>query len=91
MTSVIVKRDRTAVLPELEESLVMVLDLTMPEMSEKSIAATPHIKLFFVLVAVQTLPIWIIADLGLLRNQIDKAVYKNFQFKPSLEIQKMCE
>ena len=63
----------------------------MPEMSEKSIAATPHIKLFFVLVAVQTLPIWIIADLGLLRNQIDKAVYKNFQFKPSLEIQKMCE
>ena len=83
-TSVTFKRDGTAVLSESEESPVMVLDPTMPAMSEESTAGTPRMKLLFVLGAVQTLPVWILAESGSVRNLIDEAVFKRLSFQPPI-------
>ena len=44
-------------------------------MSEESTLRTPQMQLFFVLGAVQTLPTWILADSGSVRNLVDEAVY----------------
>ncbi len=38
-------------------------------------------QLFFVLGAVQTLPVWILADSGSLRNLIDESVFNRFPYK----------
>ncbi len=48
----------------------------MQAMSEESTPGTPRMQLFFVLGAVQTLPVWILADSGSVRNLIDETVYK---------------
>lgn len=37
--------------------------------------------LFFVLIEVQTLPVWILAEFNSVRNQIDKAVYKRLHYQ----------
>ena len=83
-TSVTFKTDGTAVLSESEKSPVMVLDPTMPAMNEESTPGTPRMKLFFVLGAVQSLPVWIMADSGSVRNLIDEAVFKRLPFQPSV-------
>ena len=54
----------------------------MPAMSEKPTSWTSRMQLFFVLGAVQTLPVWILADSGSVRNLIDEAVYDRLPFKP---------
>ena len=79
------KRDGTAILPDQEQSPVRVFDPAMPAMSEESTPGTPLIKLFFVIGAVQTLPVWILADSDSIRNLIDKAVYKRLPFQPPIQ------
>ena len=54
-------------------------------MSEESTPGTPQMQLFFVLGAVQTLPVWILADSGSVRNLIDEAVFNRFPFKPLIK------
>ena len=41
-------------------------------------------QLFFILGAVQTLPVWILADSGSVRNLIDESVYNRLPFKPPI-------
>ena len=41
-------------------------------------------QLFFILGAVQTLPVWILADSGLVHNLIDESVYNRLPFKPPI-------
>ena len=41
-------------------------------------------KLFFILGAIQTLPVWILADSGSVRNLIDENVYNRLFYKPSI-------
>ena len=78
------KRDGTAVLQKKEQSPVHMFDFAIPAMSEESTPGTPRKKLFFVLGAVQTLPVWILADYGLVRNLIDEAVYRRLPFQSSI-------
>ena len=42
-------------------------------------------QLFFVLGAVQKLPVWILADSGSLRNLKDKSVFNRLLFKPPIK------
>ena len=53
-------------------------------MSEESTPGTPRMQLFFVLGAVQTLPTWILADSGSVRNLVDEAVYKKLLYQPPI-------
>ena len=53
-------------------------------MSEESTPGTPRMQLFFVLGPVQTLPVWIFANSGSVRNFIDKSVYNRLPFKPPI-------
>ena len=46
----------------------------MATMIEESTPGTPRIKLVFVLGEVLTLPVWILADSGSIRNLIPEAV-----------------
>ena len=64
------KTDGTAVIYKTEESPVRIIDTAKP-MSEKSTPGTLRMQLFFVLVAVQTLPTLILADSGSVRNLVD--------------------
>ena len=57
----------------------------MPAMSEESTPGTSQMQLFFVLGAVQTLPVWILADSGSVRNLIDEEVYDRLPFKPPVQ------
>ncbi len=41
-------------------------------------------QLFFVLGAVQTLPVWILADSGSVRNLIDEVVFNKLPFQPPI-------
>ena len=41
-------------------------------------------QLFFVLGAVQTLPVWILADSGSVRNFIDESFYNRLPYKPPI-------
>ena len=73
------KKDGTAVFYEAEESPVRIIDPAMP-MSEKSTPGTARMQLFFVLGAVQTLPTWILADSGSVRNLVEM-VYKKLPYQ----------
>ena len=64
---------------------MQVIDPALPAMSEESTPGTPRMQLFFVLGAVQTLPVWILADCGFLRNLIDESVFNRLPFKPSIK------
>ena len=80
-------KNGTAVLYEPErsfESPVQVCDPAMPAMSEESTPGTPRMQLFFVLGSVQTLPVWILADSGSVRNLIDEAVYLKLPYQPPI-------
>ena len=41
-------------------------------------------QLFFVLGAVQTLPVWILADSGSVRNLIDESMYRRLPYQPTI-------
>ena len=66
------------------ESPVQVIDPAMPAMSQESTPGTPRMQLFFILGAVQTLPVWILADSGSVRNLMDEAVYNRLPYKPPI-------
>ena len=66
------------------ESPVKVIDPALPAMNQESTPGTRRMQLFFVLGAVQTLPVWILADSGSVRNLIDEAVYDRLPFKPPI-------
>ena len=51
---------------------------------EESTPGNPRMQLFFVLGAVQTLPVWILADSGLVRNLIDEFVYRRLPYQPPI-------
>ncbi len=77
------KKDGTAVIYETEESPVRIIDPAMP-MSEESTPGSARMQLFFVLGAVQTLPTWILADSGSVRNLVDETVYKKLPYQPPI-------
>ena len=82
-SSVNFKKDGTAVIFETEDSPVQVCDPALP-MSDESTPGNPRMALFFVMGAVQTLPTWILADSGSVRNLIDEQVYKRLPFQPPI-------
>ena len=57
------------------ESPVQVIDPAVPAMSLETSLGTPRKKLIFILGAVQTLFVWILADSGSVRNLIDEGIY----------------
>ena len=67
------------------DSSVQVIDPALPAMSEESTPGTPQMQLFFVLGVVQTLPVWILADAGSVRNLIDESVFNCLPFKPRIK------
>ena len=77
------KKDGTAVVYETTDSPVRVCDPALP-VCEGSSPGTPRMALFFVLGAVQTLPTWILADSGSVRNLIDEAVYRKLPYQPPI-------
>ena len=82
-SSSLFKKDGTAIVYDTEESPVQIIDPSLP-MSEESTPGTPRMQLFFVLGAVQTLPTWILADSGSVRNLVDEAVYKKLPYQPPI-------
>ena len=58
--------------------------LPTPHIAQSVPPATPQMQLFFILGAVQTLPVWILADSGSVRNLIDESVYNRLLFKPPI-------
>ena len=67
------------------DSPVQVIDPALPEMSEESTPGTSQMQLLIVLGAVQTLPFWILADSGFVRNLIEESVFNRFSFKPPIK------
>ena len=67
------KKDSTMVLAASGGLARQATDTVMPAMSEESTPGTPRMQLFFVLGAVQSLPVWILADSGSVRN-LDRRV-----------------
>ena len=63
---------------------MQVIDFALPGMSPELTLGTPRMQLFFILGAVQTLPVWILADVGSVRNLIDEPVYIRLFFKPPI-------
>ena len=53
-------------------------------MSEESTPGNPRMQLFFGLGAVQTLPVWILAESGSVRNLIDESVYRRLPYQPPI-------
>ena len=53
-------------------------------MSEESTPGTARMQLFIVLGAVQTLPTWILANSGSVRNLVDELVYKMLPYQPQI-------
>ena len=53
-------------------------------MSKEFTPGTARMQLFFVLGAVITLPTWILADLGLVRNFVDEIIYKKLPYQPPI-------
>ena len=77
------KRDGNAVLPVSVKHAkfpVQIIDPAMPSMTEKSTVKTFQMQIFFVLGAVQTLAVLILADSGSVRNLIDKSVYRRLLY-----------
>ena len=68
----------------LNESPVQVIDPVLPAISEESTLGTPRMQLFFVLGAVQTLHVWILADFGSVQNLIDESFYNRLPYKPPI-------
>ena len=60
---------------------MQVIDRTLPAMSGESTPVTPRIQLFFILGAVQTLTVWILADSRSVRNLIDESVFNRLPYK----------
>ena len=60
---------------------VHLFDSAMPVISEKYTPRTQGMQLLFVVGSVQTIPVWILADLGLIRNHVDKAVYNRLPYQ----------
>ncbi len=67
------------------DSPVQAIDPVLPAMSEESIPGTPRMQLFFVLSAVQTLPVVILADSGSVHNLIDESVFNRLPLKPPIK------
>ena len=77
------KKDCTAVIYETDESPVRIIDPAMP-MRKESTSGSARMQLFFVLGAVQTLPILILADSGSVQNLVDETVYKKLPYQPPI-------
>ena len=60
---------------------VQVIDPALPAICKESTPVTPLMQLFFVLGALQTLPVWIRADSGSVGNLIDESVFNSLPFK----------
>ena len=60
------------------------IDPALPAMSPEFTPGTPRMQLFFILGAVQTLPVWILADSGSVHNLIDESVYNRLPIKPPI-------
>ena len=75
------KRDGSAMLSDTEQLPVRVLDRAMLGINEESTFGTPRLQLFFVIGAVQDLPVWILADSGSVSNLINETVYKRLPFQ----------
>ena len=56
----------------------------MPSMSEESTPGILRRQLFCVFGAVQTLPVWIVAYSGSVRNLIDESVYRRLPYQPPI-------
>ena len=56
----------------------------MPSISEESIPGNHRMQHFFVLGAVQTLPVWILANSSSVRNLIDESVYRRLPYQPPI-------
>ena len=75
------KKEATAVVYDAEDSPVQVCDPALP-VSEASTPGSPRMALFFIFGAVQTLPTWILADSGSVRNLIAEAVFNKLPYQP---------
>ena len=90
VSSLVFKKDGTAIVYDTEESPVQIIDPSLP-MSDESTPGTPRMQLFFVLGAVQTLPTWILADSGSVQNLVDEAVYKKLPINLRFETREGVE
>ena len=61
----------TGVICQVGGSPIKVFDPALPAMGEESTPGSARMQLFFVLGAVQTLPVWILADSRSVRNLMD--------------------
>ena len=75
----------TGVICQVGRSPIRVRDPALPMMGEESTPGSARMQLFFVLGAIQTLPVWILADSGSVRNLIDEAVYRRLPFQPPMQ------
>ena len=82
-SSLVFKKDGTAIVYDSEESPVQIIDPSLP-MSVESTPGAPRMQLIFVLGAVQTLPTWILTDSGSVRNLVDEAVYRKLPYQPPI-------
>ena len=57
------------------ESPEQVIDPALAAISEESTPGTQRMQIFFILGAVQTLPVWILTDSDSVHNFIDEAAY----------------
>ena len=64
---------------------MQVIDPALLAMSEEFTTGTPRMQFFFVLGAVEKLPVRIIADSGSVRNLIDESVFNRLLFKPPIK------
>lgn len=77
------KKVGTEVVFDAKDSPVKVSDPALP-VREASTPSALRMTLFFILGAVQTLPTWILADSGSVRNLISEAVFNKLTYKPSI-------
>ena len=63
---------------------VKMWDPALPAMSDESTPGTVRMKLFFVLCAVQTLPVWVLVDFGSVRNLVNEALFRKLPFQPPI-------
>ena len=66
-------------------SPIKVFDPALPAMGEESSPGSARMQLVFVLGAVQTLPVWILADSGSVRNLNDEAVYLRLPLRSPIQ------
>ena len=64
---------------------MQVIDPPWLAMSKESTSGIPQMQLSFIFGAVQTLPVWILADSSSVRNLITKVVNNRLFFKPAIQ------